>query len=123
MPSKSKDRLNVPEFGVEPMGISVSTVGAMVGTGVETDIGVGVGAIVGIGIGVGIRGTGVADGCGVAVGSGSTVDTGVAFTGATTIVGIGNTIEYLGRDSTHPVSARNNPTKIKNIFVPNNRMN
>ena len=105
------------------MGISVSTVGAMVGTGVETDIGVGVGAIVGIGIRVGIRGTGVADGCGVAVGSGSAVDTGVAFTGTTTIVGIGNTIEYLGRDSTHPVSARNNPTKIKNIFVPNNRMN
>ena len=105
------------------MGITVSTAGAMVGTGVETDMGVGIRAIVEIGSGVGVRGTGVTDGCSVAVGSGSTVDIGVACKGITTIVGVGAATVYLGRDSTHPVSAKNNPTKMKIILVLNNRMN
>jgi hypothetical protein len=58
MPSKSNERLKVPEFGVDSMAMSDSIVGAMVGVGVDVgvgiDTGVGLGEIVGIERGVGV---------------------------------------------------------------------
>ena len=62
MPSKSNERLNVPEFGVDSMSLSDSIVGAMVGVGVGIGTEVGLGVIVGIGGGVGVCGTGVTEG-------------------------------------------------------------
>tara|TARA_B100000029_G_scaffold216381_1_gene214173 strand:- start:17207 stop:17371 length:165 start_codon:yes stop_codon:yes gene_type:complete len=54
MPSKSNERLNVPEFGVDSIGTSDSMMGVMIGIGVGIDTGVEVGVIVAVGIGVGV---------------------------------------------------------------------
>jgi hypothetical protein len=95
IPSKSRERLNVPVL--VGIGTAVGVGGATVGDGVAVGIGVaGTGVDVGDGgaVGDGVGGSDVGATVVVAVGTGTDVAVGVKGTGV-----------YLSRLSTHPVAA------------------